>query len=204
MGVYGRAATTTPTARNLGAASFPNPVEPADPGGPNSGRVDPATNAFHRTRRRTVSPRLETLTQRDRKGPAAGLTDALGDAPLSKALRRVSTTRVVDRLRHQHRQLFGFWGLVSGGFFSLIGRLGDSALSVMAAIAQSGFRTPSWPGFHLASTSTSSTQPLETNAAALLGLIWLVVQQPLRCADGAPGAAVIPNDMSRSPPIWQQ
>ena len=100
------------------SARFVSNVDPADLVAKLDG-LDPATTLFI-VASKTFST-LETLT--NATAARRWLTDALGDAAVSKHFVAVSTNkRLVDELRHQHRQHVRLLGL---GRRPVLGRLGD-------------------------------------------------------------------------------
>ena len=163
------------------SARFVSNVDPADLVAKLAG-LDPATTLFI-VASKTFST-LETLT--NATAARRWLTDALGDAAVSQALRRgVHQQAAGRRLRHRHRQHVRLLGL---GRRPLLGGLGDRPVGDGGRSARR--RSPSsWP----ASTSIDEhfrTAPLEANAPVLLGLIGRLVQRLLRRADPR-GAAVL-------------
>ena len=162
------------------SARFVSNVDPADLVAKLDG-LDPATTLFI-VASKTFST-LETLT--NATAARRWLTDALGDAAVSKHFVAVSTNKkLVDDFGINTDNMFGFWDWV-GGRYSVDSAIG---LSVMAAIGRERF-ADFLAGFHLVDEHFR-TAPLEANAPALLGLIGLVVQRVLRRAD-ARGAAVL-------------
>ena len=174
------------------SARFVSNVDPADLVATLDG-LEPATTLFI-VASKTFST-LETLTN----APAARrwLTDALGDAAVSKHFVAVSTNKkLVDDFGINTDNMFGFWDWV-GGRYSVDSAIG---LSVMAAIGRERF-ADFLAGFHLIDEHFKYT-PLESNAPALLGLIGLWYNNFF----GAQTRAVLPysNDMSRFAAYLQQ
>jgi len=174
------------------SARFVSNVDPADLVAKLDG-LDPATTLFI-IASKTFST-LETLTN-----ATAGrrwLTDALGDAAVSKHFVAVSTNKkLVDDFGINTDNMFGFWDWV-GGRYSVDSAIG---LSVMAVIGRERF-ADFLAGFHLIDEHFKYT-PLEANAPALLGLIGLWYNNFF----GAQTRAVLPysNDMSRFAAYLQQ
>src|ERR1700682_547544 len=174
------------------SARFVSNVDPADLVAKLDG-LDPATTLFI-IASKTFST-LETLTN-----ATAGrrwLTDALGDAAVSKHFVAVSTNKkLVDDFGINTDNMFGFWDWV-GGRYSVDSAIG---LSVMAAIGRERF-ADFLAGFHLIDEHFKYT-PLESNAPALLGLIGLWYNNFFN----AQTRAVLPysNDMSRFAAYLQQ
>ncbi len=174
------------------SARFVSNVDPADLVAKLDG-LDPATTLFI-VASKTFST-LETLT--NATAARRWLTDALGDAAVSKHFVAVSTNKkLVDDFGINTDNMFGFWDWV-GGRYSVDSAIG---LSVMAVIGASGSPS-SWPA-STSSTNTSATAPLEANAPVLLGLIGLWYNNFF----GAQSRAVLPysNDMSRFAAYLQQ
>ena len=162
------------------SARFVSNVDPADLVAKLDG-LDPATTLFI-VASKTFST-LETLT--NATAARRWLTDALGDAAVSKHFVAVSTNKkLVDDFGINTDNMFGFWDWV-GGRYSVDSAIG---LSVMAAIGKERF-ADFLAGFHLVDEHFT-TAPLEANAPVLLGLIGAVVQQLLRRAV-ARGAALL-------------
>jgi glucose-6-phosphate isomerase len=125
------------------------------------------------------------------------LTDALGDAAVSKHFVAVSTNKkLVDSFGINTANMFGFWDWV-GGRYSVDSAIG---LSVMAVIGREAF-ADFLSGFHIVDRHFA-TAPLESNAPALLGLIGLWYSDFF----GAETRAVLPysNDLSRFAAYLQQ
>jgi glucose-6-phosphate isomerase len=171
------------------SARFVSNVDPADLVAKLDG-LDPTTTLFI-VASKTFST-LETLT--NATAARRWLTDALGDAAVSKHFVAVSTNeKLVDDFGINTANMFGFWDWV-GGRYSAIG------LSVMAAIGRERF-ADFLAGFHLVDEHFR-TAPLEANAPVLLGLIGLWYNNFF----GAQTRAVLPysNDMSRFAAYLQQ
>jgi glucose-6-phosphate isomerase len=174
------------------SARFVSNVDPADLVATLDG-LDPATTLFI-VASKTFST-LETLT--NATAARRWLTDALGDAAVSRHFVAVSTNRkLVDDFGINTDNMFGFWDWV-GGRYSVDSAIG---LSVMAAIGRERF-ADFLEGFHLVDEHFKYT-PLESNAPALLGLIGLWYSDFF----GAQSRAVLPysNDMSRFAAYLQQ
>src|SRR6478752_3775357 len=174
------------------SARFVSNVDPADVVAKLDG-LDPATTLFI-VASKTFST-LETLT--NATAARRWLTDALGDAAVSKHFVAVSTNkRLVDEFGINTDNMFGFWDWV-GGRYSVDSAIG---LSVMAAIGRERF-ADFLAGFHIVDEHFR-TAPLEANAPALLGLIGLWYNEFF----GAQSRAVLPysNDMSRFAAYLQQ
>jgi glucose-6-phosphate isomerase len=174
------------------SARFVSNVDPADLVATLDG-LDPATTIFI-VASKTFST-LETLT--NATAARRWLTDALGDAAVSKHFVAVSTNKkLVDDFGINTDNMFGFWDWV-GGRYSVDSAIG---LSVMAAIGRERF-ADFLEGFHLIDEHFKYT-PLESNAPALLGLIGLWYNNFF----GAETRAVLPysNDMSRFAAYLQQ
>jgi glucose-6-phosphate isomerase len=174
------------------SARFVSNVDPADLVATLDG-LDPATTLFI-VASKTFST-LETLT--NATAARRWLTDALGDAAVSKHFVAVSTNKkLVDDFGINTDNMFGFWDWV-GGRYSVDSAIG---LSVMAAIGRERF-ADFLAGFHLIDEHFKYT-PLEANAPALLGLIGLWYNNFF----GAQTRAVLPysNDMSRFAAYLQQ
>ncbi len=153
--------------------------------------LDPATTLFI-VASKTFST-LETLT--NATAARRWLTDALGDAAVSKHFVAVSTNKkLVDDFGINTDNMFGFWDWV-GGRYSVDSAIG---LSVMAVIGRERF-ADFLAGFHIVDEHFH-TAPLEANAPALLGTNRPLVQRVLRRA-GACGAAVLQRHGPGSPPI---
>jgi glucose-6-phosphate isomerase len=145
------------------SARFVSNVDPADLVAKLDG-LDPATTLFI-VASKTFST-LETLT--NATAARRWLTDALGDAAVSKHFVAVSTNkRAVDDFGINTDNMFGFWDWV-GGRYSVDSAIG---LSVMAVIGKERF-AEFLAGFHIVDEHFKTT-PLEANAPVLLGLIGL-------------------------------
>ena len=171
---------------------FVSNVDPADLVAKLAG-LDPATTLFV-VASKTFST-LETLT--NATAARRWLTDALGDAAVSKHFVAVSTNKkLVDDFGINTDNMFGFWDWV-GGRYSVDSAIG---LSVMAAIGKERF-AEFLAGFHIVDEHFK-TAPLEANAPVLLGLIGLWYNNFF----GAQSRAVLPysNDMSRFAAYLQQ
>ena len=143
------------------SARFVSNVDPADLVAKLAG-LDPATTLFI-VASKTFST-LETLT--NATAARRWLTDALGDAAVSKHFVAVSTNKkLVDDFGINTDNMFGFWDWV-GGRYSVDSAIG---LSVMAVIGRERF-AEFLAGFHLVDEHFR-TAPLEANAPVLLGLI---------------------------------
>ncbi len=174
------------------SARFVSNVDPADLVATLDG-LDPATTLFI-VASKTFST-LETLT--NATAARRWLTDALGDAAVSKHFVAVSTNkRLVDDFGIDTANMFGFWDWV-GGRYSVDSAIG---LSVMAAIGRERF-AEFLAGLHIVDEHFR-TAPLEANAPALLGLIGLWYNNFF----GAETRAVLPysNDLSRFAAYLQQ
>ena len=174
------------------SARFVSNVDPADLVAKLDG-LDPATTLFI-IASKTFST-LETLT--NATAARRWLTDALGDAAVSKHFVAVSTnSKLVDSFGINTANMFGFWDWV-GGRYSVDSAIG---LSVMAVIGKEAF-ADFLSGFHLVDRHFASA-PLESNAPALLGLIGLWYSDFF----GAETRAVLPysNDLSRFAAYLQQ
>ena len=174
------------------SARFVSNVDPADLVAKLDG-LDPATTLFI-IASKTFST-LETLT--NATAARRWLTDALGDAAVSKHFVAVSTNKkLVDEFGINTDNMFGFWDWV-GGRYSVDSAIG---LSVMAVIGREAF-ADFLSGFHLVDRHFA-TAPLESNAPALLGLIGLWYSDFF----GAETRAVLPysNDLSRFAAYLQQ
>ncbi|HUL99385.1 MAG TPA: glucose-6-phosphate isomerase [Mycobacterium sp.] len=174
------------------SARFVSNVDPADLVAKLDG-LDPATTLFI-VASKTFST-LETLT--NATAARRWLTDALGDAAVSKHFVAVSTNkRLVDSFGINTANMFGFWDWV-GGRYSVDSAIG---LSVMAVIGKEAF-ADFLSGFHIVDRHFA-TAPLEQNAPALLGLIGLWYSDFF----GAETRAVLPysNDLSRFAAYLQQ
>jgi glucose-6-phosphate isomerase len=155
--------------------------------------LDPASTLFI-VASKTFST-LETLT--NATAARRWLTDALGDAAVSKHFVAVSTNkRLVDDFGIDTANMFGFWDWV-GGRYSVDSAIG---LSVMAAIGRERFGE-FLAGFHVVDEHFKSA-PLEANAPVLLGLLGIWYNDFF----GAETRAVLPysNDMARFPAYLQQ
>ena len=174
------------------SARFVSNVDPADLVAKLDG-LDPATTLFV-VASKTFST-LETLT--NATAARRWLTDALGDAAVSKHFVAVSTNaELVDDFGIDTENMFGFWDWV-GGRYSVDSAIG---LAVMAAIGKERF-AEFLEGFHLVDEHFR-TAPLEANAPVLLGMIGLWYNNFF----GAETRAVLPysNDLSRFAAYLQQ
>jgi glucose-6-phosphate isomerase len=174
------------------SARFVSNVDPADLVAKLDG-LDPATTLFI-VASKTFST-LETLT--NATAARRWLTDALGNAAVSKHFVAVSTNKkLVDSFGINTDNMFGFWDWV-GGRYSVDSAIG---LSVMAVIGKERF-AEFLAGFHLVDEHFRTT-PLEANAPVLLGLIGLWYNDFF----DAQARAVLPysNDMARFPAYLQQ
>src|ERR1700682_1598523 len=174
------------------SARFVSNVDPADLVAKLDG-LDPATTLFI-IASKTFST-LETLT--NATAARRWLTDALGDAAVSKHFVAVSTNkRLVDDFGIDTANMFGFWDWV-GGRYSVDSAIG---LSVMAAIGRERF-ADFLAGFHLVDEHFKNT-PLEANAPVLLGMLGIWYNNFF----SAETKAVLPysNDMARFPAYLQQ
>ncbi|MCW2521069.1 MAG: glucose-6-phosphate isomerase [Mycobacterium sp.] len=174
------------------SARFVSNVDPADLVAKLDG-LDPATTLFI-VASKTFST-LETLT--NATAARRWLTDALGNAAVSKHFVAVSTNKkLVDSFGINTDNMFGFWDWV-GGRYSVDSAIG---LSVMAAIGKERF-AEFLAGFHLVDEHFRTT-PLDANAPVLLGLIGLWYNDFF----DAQARAVLPysNDMARFPAYLQQ
>jgi len=174
------------------SARFVSNVDPADLVAKLDG-LDPATTLFI-VASKTFST-LETLT--NATAARRWLTDALGDAAVSKHFVAVSTNKkLVDGFGINTANMFGFWDWV-GGRYSVDSAIG---LSVMAVIGKEAF-ADFLSGFHIVDRHFA-TAPLEENAPVLLGLIGLWYSDFF----GAETRAVLPysNDLSRFAAYLQQ
>ena len=170
---------------------FVSNVDPADLVAKLDG-LDPATTLFI-VASKTFST-LETLT--NATAARRWLTDALGDAAVSKHFVAVSTNKkLVDDFGINTDNMFGFWDWV-GGRYSVDSAIG---LSVMAAIGKERF-AEFLAGFHIVDEHFR-TAPLEANAPVLLGMLGIWYN-----FFGAQSRAVLPysNDMSRFAAYLQQ
>ncbi|MGV0793680.1 glucose-6-phosphate isomerase [Mycolicibacterium sp. XJ1819] len=173
-------------------ARFVSNVDPADLVAKLDG-LDPATTLFI-IASKTFST-LETLT--NATAARRWLTDALGDAAVSKHFVAVSTNeKLVDDFGINTANMFGFWDWV-GGRYSVDSAIG---LSVMAVIGRERF-AEFLSGFHIVDEHFR-TAPLEANAPVLLGLIGLWYNEFF----GAETRAVLPysNDLARFAAYLQQ
>ncbi len=174
------------------AARFVSNVDPADLVAKLDG-LDPATTLFI-VASKTFST-LETLT--NATAARRWLTDALGDAAVSRHFVAVSTNKkLVDDFGINTENMFGFWDWV-GGRYSVDSAIG---LSVMAVIGRERF-AEFLSGFHIVDEHFR-TAPLESNMPALLGLIGLWYNEFF----GAETRAVLPysNDLARFAAYLQQ
>ncbi len=145
------------------SARFVSNVDPADLVAKLDG-LDPATTLFIVASKTFTT--LETLT--NATAARRWLTDALGDAAVSKHFVAVSTNaKLVDEFGIDTDNMFGFWDWV-GGRYSVDSAIG---LSVMAVIGRERF-AEFLSGFHIVDEHFR-TAPLEANAPVLLGLIGL-------------------------------
>lgn len=173
-------------------ARFVSNVDPADLVA-TLADLDPATTLFI-VASKTFST-LETLT--NATAARRWLTDALGDAAVSKHFVAVSTNkRLVEEFGIDTVNMFGFWDWV-GGRYSVDSAIG---LSVMAAIGREAF-ADFLSGFRLVDEHFK-TAPLTANAPVLLGLIGLWYSNFF----GASSRAVLPysNDLDRFAAYLQQ
>ncbi|HZA09780.1 glucose-6-phosphate isomerase [Mycobacterium sp.] len=171
---------------------FVSNVDPADLVAKLDG-LDPASTLFI-VASKTFST-LETLT--NATAARRWLTDALGDAAVSKHFVAVSTNaRLVDDFGIDTNNMFGFWDWV-GGRYSVDSAIG---LAVMAAIGRERF-SEFLAGFHVVDEHFRSA-PLAANAPVLLGLLGIWYNDFF----GAETRAVLPysNDMARFPAYLQQ
>ncbi|WP_326545408.1 glucose-6-phosphate isomerase [Mycolicibacterium sp. ND9-15] len=174
------------------SARFVSNVDPADLVAKLDG-LDPATTLFI-VASKTFST-LETLT--NATAARRWLTDALGDAAVSKHFVAVSTNKkLVDDFGINTENMFGFWDWV-GGRYSVDSAIG---LSVMAVIGRERF-AEFLSGFHIVDEHFR-TAPLDANVPALLALIGIWYNGFF----GAETRAVLPysNDLSRFPAYLQQ
>lgn len=138
---------------------------------------------------------LETLT--NATAARRWLTDALGEAAVSKHFVAVSTNkRLVKDFGINTANMFGFWEWV-GGRYSVDSAIG---LSLMAVVGRESF-ADFLSGFHIVDQHFQNA-PLESNAPVLLGLIGLWYSDFL----GAQSRAVLPysNDLARFAAYLQQ
>lgn len=174
------------------SARFVSNVDPADLVAKLDG-LDPATTLFI-VASKTFST-LETLT--NATAARRWLTDALGDAAVSRHFVAVSTNKkLVDDFGINTENMFGFWDWV-GGRYSVDSAIG---LSVMAVIGRERF-ADFLSGFHIVDEHFR-TAPLESNVPALLALIGLWYNEFF----GAETRAVLPysNDLARFAAYLQQ
>lgn len=174
------------------SARFVSNVDPADLVAKLDG-LDPATTLFI-VASKTFST-LETLT--NATAARRWLTDALGNAAVSKHFVAVSTNKkLVDAFGINTDNMFGFWDWV-GGRYSVDSAIG---LSVMAVIGRERF-AEFLAGMHIVDEHFRTT-PLESNGPALLGLIGLWYANFF----GAQSRAVLPysNDLARFAAYLQQ
>ena len=173
-------------------ARFVSNIDPADLTA-TLADLDPATTLFI-VASKTFST-LETLT--NATAARRWLTDALGDAAVSRHFVAVSTNkRLVNDFGIDTANMFGFWDWV-GGRYSVDSAIG---LSVMATIGREAF-ADFLSGFHIVDEHFR-TAPLESNAPALLGLVGVWYSDFM----GAQSRAVLPysNDLSRFAAYLQQ
>ena len=143
--------------------------------------LDPATTLFI-VASKTFST-LETLT--NATAARRWLTDALGDAAVSKHFVAVSTNKkLVDDFGINTDNMFGFWDWV-GGRYSVDSAIG---LSVMAAIGRERF-AEFLAGFHIVDEHFQH-RAAGSQRAGTAWADWHLVQQLLRRAV-ASGAAVL-------------
>ena len=174
------------------SARFVSNVDPADLVAKLDG-LDPATTLFI-VASKTFST-LETLT--NATAARRWLTEALGDAAVSKHFVAVSTNKkLVDAFGINTANMFGFWDWV-GGRYSVDSAIG---LSLMAVIGREAF-ADFLSGFHIVDRHFA-TAPLAENAPVLLGLIGLWYSDFF----GAETRAVLPysNDLPRFAAYLQQ
>ncbi|OYN79328.1 glucose-6-phosphate isomerase [Mycolicibacterium sphagni] len=174
------------------SARFVSNVDPADLVAKLDG-LDPATTLFI-IASKTFST-LETLS--NATAARRWLTDALGDAAVSKHFVAVSTNKkLVDSFGINTANMFGFWDWV-GGRYSVDSAIG---LSVMAVVGKERF-AEFLAGFHVIDEHFR-TAPLEANAPVLLGLIGLWYNEFF----DAQARAVLPysNDLTRFAAYLQQ
>jgi glucose-6-phosphate isomerase len=174
------------------SARFVSNVDPADLVAKLDG-LDPAKTLFI-VASKTFST-LETLT--NATAARRWLTDALGDAAVSKHFVAVSTNKkLVDAFGIDTNNMFGFWDWV-GGRYSVDSAIG---LSVMAVVGKERF-AEFLAGFHVIDEHFRTT-PLEANAPVLLGLIGLWYNEFF----DAQARAVLPysNDLTRFAAYLQQ
>lgn len=174
------------------SARFVSNVDPADLVA-TLADLEPATTLFIISSK-TFST-LETLT--NATAARRWLTDALGDAAVSRHFVAVSTNRrLVDEFGINTDNMFGFWDWV-GGRYSVDSAIG---LSVMAVIGKEAF-ADFLSGFYIVDEHFK-TAPLESNAPVLLGLIGLWYSNFM----GAQSRVVLPysNDLARFAAYLQQ
>jgi glucose-6-phosphate isomerase len=174
------------------SARFVSNVDPADLVSKLAG-LDPATTLFI-IASKTFST-LETLTNATRA--RSWLTDALGDDAVAKHFVAVSTNAdKVSAFGIDTANMFGFWDWV-GGRYSVGSAIG---LSVMTVIGKERFAE--FLAGMRAVDEHFLTEPLESNAPVLLGLIGLWYSNFL----GAESRAVLPysNDLARFAAYLQQ
>jgi glucose-6-phosphate isomerase len=174
------------------SARFVSNVDPADLVAKLDG-LDPAKTLFI-IASKTFST-LETLT--NATAARRWLTEALGDAAVSKHFVAVSTNKkLVDSFGIDTANMFGFWDWV-GGRYSVDSAIG---LSVMAVVGKERF-AEFLAGFHVIDEHFRTT-PLEANAPVLLGLIGLWYNEFF----DAQARAVLPysNDLARFAAYLQQ
>ncbi|AWV47140.1 glucose-6-phosphate isomerase [Mycobacterium leprae Kyoto-2] len=174
------------------SARFVSNIDPADLTAKLSD-LEPGTTLFI-VASKTFST-LETLT--NATAARRWLTDALGEAAVSKHFVAVSTNkRLVKDFGINTANMFGFWEWV-GGRYSVDSAIG---LSLMAVVGRESF-ADFLSGFHIVDQHFQNA-PLESNAPVLLGLIGLWYSDFL----GAQSRAVLPysNDLARFAAYLQQ
>ncbi|MBY0440743.1 MAG: glucose-6-phosphate isomerase [Mycobacteriaceae bacterium] len=174
------------------SARFVSNIDPADLIAKLTG-LDPASTLFIVASKTFTT--LETLT--NAIAARRWLTNALGDAAVSKHFVAVSTNKqLVEQFGIDADNMFGFWDWV-GGRYSVDSAIG---LSVMAVIGRAAF-ADFLSGFHVIDQHFRSA-PLESNAPALLGLIGLWYSNFF----GAQSRAVLSysNDLARFAAYLQQ
>ena len=174
------------------SARFVSNIDPADLIAKLAG-LDPAATLFIVASKTFTT--LETLT--NAIAARRWLTNALGDAAVSKHFVAVSTNRkLVEQFGIDTNNMFGFWDWV-GGRYSVDSAIG---LSVMAVIGRAAF-ADFLAGFHVVDQHFHNA-PLESNAPVLLGLIGLWYSNFF----GAQSRAVLSysNDLARFAAYLQQ